>query len=45
FCSAEKILTVTKTGETDYVYHTGQYELRFVIGSDQKADHVNLKAR
>ena len=43
--SADKILTVPKTGETDYVYHTGQYELRFVIGSDQKADHVNLKAR
>lgn len=43
--SADKILTVPKTGETDYVYHTGQYELRFVIGSDQKADHVSLKAR
>lgn len=43
--SADKILTVPKTGETDYVYHTGQYELHFVIGSDQKADHVNLKAR
>ncbi|KXZ13425.1 YjgB family protein [Bacillus nakamurai] len=43
--SADKILAIPGTGETDYVYNTGHYELHFVIGSDQKADHVNLKAR
>ncbi|WP_406621704.1 YjgB family protein [Bacillus atrophaeus] len=43
--SADQILTVPHTHEIDYVYFTGDYELHFVIGSDQTADHVNLKAR
>ncbi|MBT2573756.1 YjgB family protein [Bacillus sp. ISL-51] len=43
--SADKTLAVPGTGETDYVYNTGDYELHFVIGSGQKADHVNVKAR
>lgn len=40
--SADKILTVPNTNEKDYVYITGDYELHFVIGDDQKVDHVNL---
>lgn len=40
--SADKILSVPDTNEIDYVYQTGKYELHFVVGSDQKVDHVNL---
>ncbi|MCY7782012.1 MULTISPECIES: YjgB family protein [unclassified Bacillus (in: firmicutes)] len=42
---ANRVLTVPFTDEIDYVYDTGQYELHFVIGTDQTADHVNLKAK
>ncbi|MGY5386779.1 YjgB family protein [Bacillus spizizenii] len=43
--SANRVLTVPFTDEIDYVYDTGRYELHFVIGKDQTADHVNLKAK
>ncbi|GGH77811.1 hypothetical protein JOD43_001436 [Pullulanibacillus pueri] len=42
--SADHILSVPETNETDYVYQTGNYELHFVVGEDQTVDHVNLKA-
>ncbi|CAN2253142.1 YjgB family protein [Bacillus vallismortis] len=42
---ANRVLTVPFTDEIDYVYDTGQYELHFVMGTDQAADHVNLKAK
>ncbi|QYX44707.1 YjgB family protein [Bacillus inaquosorum] len=42
---ANRVLTVPFTDEIDYVYDTGRYELHFVIGKDQTADHVNLKAK
>lgn len=42
---ANRVLTVPFTDEIDYVYDTGRYELHFVIGTDQTADHVNLKAK
>lgn len=42
---ADRILTVPFTDEIDYIYDTGHYELHFVIGKDQTADHVNLRAR
>ncbi|QIW79451.1 YjgB family protein [Bacillus tequilensis] len=42
---ANRVLTVPFTDEIDYVYDTGGYELHFVIGKDQTADHVNLKAK
>ncbi|KAF1680775.1 YjgB family protein [Bacillus sp. SKDU12] len=42
---ANRILTVPFTDEIDYVYDTGRYELHFVIGKDQTADHVNLHAK
>ncbi len=42
---ANRILTVPFTNEIDYVYDTGRYELHFVIGKDQTADHVNLHAK
>ncbi|MEW4284527.1 YjgB family protein [Priestia koreensis] len=38
----EKILTIPKTKEKDYVYQTGKYELRFIVGTNGKVDHVNL---
>ncbi|ASK60709.1 hypothetical protein CFK37_00035 [Virgibacillus phasianinus] len=48
--TADKILNVPGTDETDYVYQTGDYELHFVIGDndiikgfDQTVNHVNLK--
>lgn len=40
---ADTILAVPDTNEMDYVYKTGDYELHFVVGSDQTVDHVNLK--
>ncbi|MFD2211645.1 YjgB family protein [Virgibacillus halophilus] len=43
FGSADKILAVPQTNEMDYVYNTGKYELHFVVGGDNTADHVNLK--
>ncbi|OLQ57837.1 hypothetical protein BHT94_01775 [Bacillus licheniformis] len=42
---ANRVLAVPFTDEIDYVYDTGRYELHFVIGKDQTADHVNLKAK
>lgn len=42
--SADQILAVPNTNEMDYVYQTDDYELHFVVGNDQKVDHVNLKA-
>ncbi|MGG1245996.1 YjgB family protein [Bacillus spizizenii] len=42
---ANRVLTVPFTDEIDYVYDTGRYELHFVIGKDQTAEHVNLKAK
>ncbi|MCY9188574.1 YjgB family protein [Bacillus mojavensis] len=42
---ADRILTVPFTDEIDYIYDTGRYELHFVIGEDQTANHVNLRAR
>jgi hypothetical protein len=41
--SADNILAVPNTGEMDYVYQTGDYELHFIVGGDQTVDHVNLK--
>ncbi|WP_088053038.1 YjgB family protein [Virgibacillus dakarensis] len=41
--SPDKILAVPDTNEMDFVYETGDYELHFVVGSDQTVDHVNLK--
>lgn len=48
---ADKILKDPGTGEKDYVYKTGRYELHFVIGDnpiisgyDQTVNHVNLTA-
>lgn len=48
--SADKILNVPRTDETDYVYETGKYEIHFIIGDnpimegpDQTVNHVNLK--
>ncbi|MGM0948922.1 MAG: YjgB family protein [Bacillota bacterium] len=43
--AANRVLTVPFTDEIDYVYDTGRYELHIVIGKDQTADHVNLKAK
>jgi|SRR5699024_45391 len=40
---ADEIYTVPGTNETDYVYNTDEYELHFVVGSDQTVDYVNLK--
>ncbi|WP_409296611.1 YjgB family protein [Peribacillus sp. SCS-26] len=41
--SADYIRSIPGTGETSYIYETGNYELQFVIGTDGTADHVNLK--
>ncbi|MBY7142542.1 YjgB family protein [Virgibacillus sp. NKC19-3] len=41
--SADEILHVPQTNETDYVYNTDNYELHFIVGSDDTVDHVNLK--
>lgn len=41
--SADNILVVPHTNEMDYVYKTGDYELHFVVGNNQKVDHVNLE--
>ena len=36
------IRLVPYTGEINYVFKTGQYELHFIVGDDQTVDHVNL---
>ncbi|WHY71584.1 YjgB family protein [Fictibacillus enclensis] len=40
--SADHIRHLPNTGETSYIYETGDFELEFIIGKDGKADHVNL---
>ncbi|WP_419883011.1 YjgB family protein [Peribacillus sp. B-H-3] len=41
---ADRILTISKTKEKDYIYKTGGYEIHFVVGKDHTVSHVNLKA-
>ncbi|MDN4526122.1 YjgB family protein [Fictibacillus fluitans] len=40
--SADHIRHLRETGETSYIYETGDFELEFIIGKNGKADHVNL---
>ena len=43
--SADLIRTVPGTHERDYIYHTGEYELHFIVGDDQTVNHINLKEK
>lgn len=45
FGVADEIRKVPGTGEKDYVYKTGKYEVRFIIKQDGTASHVNLVER
>lgn len=43
--SADHIRFISTTGEVNYIYNTGKYEIQFVVGSDNTVDHVNLVER
>lgn len=34
--------TISAAGETNIVYHVGDYELQFILGKDGTVDHINL---
>ncbi|PKG24655.1 YjgB family protein [Niallia nealsonii] len=43
--SADNIRFISSTGEMNYIYKTGKYEIQFVIGRDNTVSHVNLMVK